>query len=252
MNKEKLIRLQVYLSHNDLCSRRAALELIQKGHVTVNDKVTLEPSRQIDPRIDCVCLNGKRVIVKKYEYIMINKPKGFVTTKLDRHAAQTIYDLLPPKYLLLSPAGRLDKDTEGLLFLTNDGDVAHTVTHPRFNIEKTYFVRMKGKLDFAEEKKVSQGIYLDGQKTSMAKIRVIKMKKDFTECQIVIHEGRKRQVRRMFAAVGHKVVFLKRTMQGPLSLGGLKLGQWRKLSTQEIDSLKMLSGDLTDPQKIKE
>ncbi len=237
MNMKRLIKLQVFLSHNDECSRRTAMDLIKQGMVTVNNKVELEPSTQINPEADKVCLDGKRIKEKSFVYLMLYKPSGYVTTKSDPNAEKTIYDLLPKKYNFLSPVGRLDKDTEGLLLLTNNGDVANKLTHPKFNVDKVYFVRIRNRLELVDRLKVEKGVYIDGKKTTKAKIKILKLKRDFTDCQITVHEGRKRQVRRMFAKVKHKVIFLKRISQGPLVLSSLKAGTFRPLNQNEIDKL---------------
>ncbi len=233
-------KLQIFLSHNDECSRRAAMDLIKEGMVTVNDQLVTEPSIQIDPQKDKVFINGKRIKQKQYEYIMLNKPSGYVTTKADPHASKTVYQLLPKKYHFLAPVGRLDKDTEGLLILTNDGDVTQKLTHPRYKSDKNYYVKVRNRLEIKERLKIENGVFLDGRKTAKAKIKVIRMKRDFTECLITIREGRKRQVRRMFAAVKHKVTFLKRVSQGPLVLGSLKTGAWRNLNEKEKKQLLQL------------
>lgn len=234
------LRLQVFLSHNGVCSRRRALDIIKEGHVTLNDRVCLEPSTPVNPDKDCVCVDRKEVKGQSYEYILLNKPDGYTTTKLDRFAERTVSDLLPSKFRILSPVGRLDKDTEGLLLFTNDGDIAYRLTHPKFNIDKTYFVRIMGRLETDKKTRVEKGVYVDGRRTSPAKIKNVKLLKDKTELMITIHEGRKRQIRFMFAKVGHRVVYLERLMQGPLMLGSLKKGKWRPLSRQEIGTLKKL------------
>lgn len=238
--KQELMRLQVFLSHNDSCSRRAAMDMIQKGLVSVNEEIVTEPSFQVDPDVDKVFIEDRRIKQKKMEYLMLHKPTGYVTTKSDPHASKTIYDLIPAKYSHLSPVGRLDKDTEGLLLLTNDGEAANHLTHPRYNVNKVYFVRVRHRMEMEQRLKVERGVYLDGKKTSPSKIRILKVKKDFTECHITLHEGRKRQVRRMFAKVKHKVTFLKRIVQGPLVLGSLRIGTWRPLTEKEIEKLKAI------------
>lgn len=216
------------------------MDWVQKGKVSVNGEIVLEPSFAVDPQKDKVCVNGKRITEKAYQYLMLNKPSGYLTTKADPHAAKTIYQLLPRRFRILAPVGRLDKLSEGLLILTNDGGVAHKLTHPRYNIQKDYQVRLAGRLSPPERMKVERGVYLDGKRTAKAKIRVLKTKKDFTDCVITIHEGRKRQVRRMFAAVRHKVIYLKRVSQGPLRLTGLKVGAWRPLNAREKEKLYQL------------
>ena len=232
------MRLQVFLSHNGVCSRRKALELIFQGHVAVNGRIMTEPSADVDPGRDKISVNGREIETKAYTYILLNKPSGYVTTKEDRFAAQTVFDLLPPVMRHLAPVGRLDKDTEGLLLLTNDGDLAYQLTHPKFQIKKVYFVRIEGKLDLEKKRKLEQGILLDDQKTAPAGVEQIKYGKNQTEFYLTIHEGRKRQIRRMLAKIGHAVVYLKRVAQGPLQLGNLKSGQWRLLNERELEGLR--------------
>ncbi|MDP8212300.1 MAG: pseudouridine synthase [Candidatus Zapsychrus exili] len=232
------IKLQLFLSHNGVCSRRNALDIIKAGSVRVNGRKVTEPSVKIDPGRDIVSVGGKEISEKNYDYILFNKPKGFITTKKDKFADKTILDLLPRQYHHLSPVGRLDKDTEGLLLLTNDGDSAYKLTHPKFNIDKTYFVNILGRLEVKSKRLLENGIFIDKSRTSKAKIRIIRLKNKDTELLLTIHEGKKRQVRRMFSKVGHKVVYLKRLSQGPLSLGNLRLGKFRLLTKQEIELIR--------------
>jgi pseudouridine synthase len=234
------LRLQVFLSRNGVCSRRRAMEVIQEGRVKFNGQICCEPSTLVDSDKDHVFVDGKRVQSKKYEYVLLNKPAGYTTTKSDQHAERTVFDLLPPKLHYLSPVGRLDRDTEGLLLLTNDGNIAYHLTHPKFNIEKTYFVRIRGELLPASKDRLEKGIFIEGEKTAPAKISNVKILKDKTEMLMTIHEGRKRQIRIMFAKEGYKVTYLKRLVQGPLSLGTLKNGSWRLLDGREIDQLAKL------------
>lgn len=233
----KGIRLQVYLSHNGVCSRRAAMNIIQKGRVCVNGKKVTEPSFKIREGKDHVTVDKKKIHTKKYEYILLNKPKGYVTTKHDRFAKKTIYDLIPKKMNHLAPVGRLDKDSEGLLLLTNDGDVAYKLTHPKFNIDKTYYVCIKGALEHKTKIRLQKGIFVQGTKTAPAKISQVRTKKNETQLLIDIHEGKKRQIRIMFGKMKHKVIYLKRLRQGTLQLGRLKTGMYRPLTNQEIEDL---------------
>jgi len=236
MDKKKtdLIRLQVFLSHNGICSRRKAFDLVVDGSVSVNGKKVREPSHMVDGRVDKIEVDGRPVKSKEYEYVLLNKPAGVVTTKQDRHAKKTVFDLLPKEYRHLSPVGRLDKDTEGLLLLTNDGDLAYRLTHPKFNVRKIYFVEVKGLLSPENKKKLEKGIIIEDKKTSPAKIRNLIRSKEKTEFLMTIHEGRKRQIRLMLGKVGHKVSYLKRIKQGSLSLGNLKIGDWKVLYPREI------------------
>jgi 23S rRNA pseudouridine2605 synthase len=225
------LRLQVFLSRNGVCSRRRAFDIIKEGRVVLNGQICQEPSTPVD---------DKKIKAKKYDYILLNKPSGYTTTTADRHAQKTVIDLLPRKFRHLSPVGRLDKDTEGLLLLTNDGDVAYQLTHPKFNVDKTYFVRILGRLAIDQIRQVEGGVYIDNKKTSPAKIKNIRFLKNQTELMITIHEGRKRQIRYMFAKVGCKVIYLKRLNQGPLTLGPLKKGAFRALTRLEIEKLQEL------------
>ena len=234
------IRLQVFLSHNGVCSRRRALDIIKEGRVVLNGKICQEPSTPVDPSRDHVSVDDKKIKSKKYDYVLLNKPTGYTTTKSDQHAKKTVIDLLPQKFRHLSPVGRLDKDTEGLLLLTNDGDVAYQLTHPKFNVDKVYFVRILGRLGLDQKKLVQSGVYIDGKKTFPAKIRNVRPLKSQTELMITVHEGRKRQIRYMFAKVGCRVIYLKRLNQGPLTLGSLKKGMCRTLTKKEIMELQKL------------
>ena len=206
----------------------------------MNEKIVKESSHQIDSSRDRIVVDGKRVEEKSYQYILLNKPKGFVTTTLDRHAEKTVLDLLPKEFQHLNPVGRLDKDTEGLLLLTNDGDVAYRLTHPKFNVDKIYVVKIDSQLSAQQKSLLEKGVLLEGHRTSPAKIRNFKNIQGKSEFEITIHEGRKRQIRLMLNAVGHEVVYLQRIAQGPLRLGDLKVGCWRILEGSEIISLKRL------------
>ena len=233
------MRLQVFLSRNGVCSRRKAFDLIQLGKVNVNGGRVTEPSLPVDPAKDKISVSGKIVEAKNYDYVLLNKPAGFITTRKDRFAEKIVFDLLPKEFAHLVPVGRLDQDTQGLLLLSNDGDMVYRLTHPSFNIDKVYLVQILGKLDAENKAKIENGVMIDGQKTSPAKIKDLKFSRDKTELTITIHEGRKRQVRRMFEKFRLKVIYLKRLSQGPLSLGSLKVGQWRKLDQDEISLLRV-------------
>jgi pseudouridine synthase len=232
------IRLQVFLSHSGVCSRRRALEIIQEGRVTVNQKIIEEPSTPVDPQKDQITVDGKPVAAKQYEYILLHKPQGYVTTRADKFAKKTVYDLLPAEFHHLVPAGRLDQDTEGLLLFTNDGDLVFDLTHPSKEVSKTYFVRVKGLLSPQTVNTIQTGIVLEEKKTWPAQIEHLEWRAGNTEFCITIHEGRKRQIRRMLEAVSYPVMYLQRIQEGSLKLGALKSGQWRRLTTHEIQRLK--------------
>jgi len=235
------VRLQVYLSRNGICSRRKAFDYIKEGHVSVNGKKVYEPSTQVKFGKDKVRVDGKLVEERVYEYILLNKIKGYVTTKAERYFQKNVFDILPTQYRHLSPVGRLDMDTEGLLLFTNDGDVAYALTHPKFQAEKKYFVKIMGNLSLKHKRLLEKGILIENKKTSPARISNVEIKHQFTELQMTIHEGMKRQIRMMFAMLGYRVIYLKRVSQGPITLGNLRPGKWRSLSDKEIRAVKKLS-----------
>lgn len=226
------MRLQVYLSHSGTCSRRSALEHIQSGRVSVNGKKILEPSFPVTSG-DAVFFSGRRVFLKENIYVLLNKPKGVTTTTKDKHAAKKVVDLLPPELRCLRPVGRLDRQTSGLIILTNDGELAFRLSHPSFEIDKVYRVILDKPLKLADKNKLEKGIVLEGKTTAPCSVNILSS----SVSEIVIHEGRKRQVRRMFSSLGYQVVELSRTRQGPIAIGDLKEGQWRFLKKEEITGL---------------
>ena len=227
------MRLQVFLSKAGVCSRRSAVDIIRSGKARVNNRKILEPSFNIDTAKDIIFLNDKKISLKEEIYIMLNKPRGVTTTKKDRFAKRTVMDLLPPRMSHLNPVGRLDKDTTGLLLLTNNGDLINRLTHPRHNIEKLYEARLDARLKDADRAALERGIDLDGERTAPCRIRMTKK----NNLEIVLHEGKKRQIRRMFSKMGYKVLDLKRSKEGPLALAGLGEGRWRALTEKELREL---------------
>lgn len=216
------------------------MDLVQEGHVTVNGLVVTEPSTPVDPTRDVICYQGRKVASQQYAYILLNKPQGYTTTTEDPFAEKTVIDLMPAQFKTLNPAGRLDKNTEGVLLLTNDGAVAYKLTHPSFNIDKIYFAHLQGVLTHEHKSRLEKGVVIDGEKTSACRIFHVETCEGETALRISIHEGRKRQIRRMFEKFGYEVLFLKREQQGPLKLGDLEPGQWRELTAVEVDILKRL------------
>ena len=231
------MRIQVFLSHNGVCSRRDALELVQSGRVRINGRMVKEPSAQVEGGEE-ITVDGQVIGIKRLAYVMLNKPAGYTTTKDDPHAEKTVMDLLPSHLRHLSPVGRLDRESEGLLLLTNDGDLANKLTHPKFHAPKTYLVRVKGELTKEKQRKMETGVVVEGTKTLPCQVKEVQYNGTDTEFKITLSEGRKRQIRMMTRSVGHTVNFLRRLSIGNVSLGDLKTGQWRDLSLQEINSLK--------------
>ena len=222
-----------------VASRREADKMIAEGRIKVNGQVVQVLGYKIDDEKDRVDVEGRRV-EKEEElvYLMINKPPGYLVTLKDNFQRPTIQQLLPSLRKRVFPVGRLDYDSSGLLLLTNDGELAYRLTHPRFKVPKAYLVKVKRDPDPSELTRLEKGIYLDGKKTAPAKIAQIGGDPIKSLLKIEIYEGRKREVKRMFQAIGHKVLQLQRVNFGGLRLGSLKMGKWRFLTRKEIDSLK--------------
>ncbi len=233
-----MYRLNKYLADCGVGSRRECDALIKDGFVKVNGKVAV--LGQIVTENDKITVKDKRVGDKqKLYYLMLHKPKGCVTTVKDDLGRKTVMDFIDLKARLY-PVGRLDYDTEGLLILTNDGDLSNRLTHPRNEINKTYVCRVSGILKESERVQIERGVLIDGVKTAPAKVKILEQDQHHTRCEVIIHEGRNHQVRKMFEAVGKEVEFLKRVAIGDLRLGGLKRGEYRFLNELEIDYLKKM------------
>ena len=246
------MRLQVFLSHSRVCSRRRALVLVQEGHVRVNATIVREPSYDVDAEKDEVFLDTTRIGLKEKSYLMLHKPAGFVTTLEDSHARHIVIDLLPSAYRHLYPVGRLDKDSEGLLLFTNDGELTHRLLHPSFKVDKVYLVEINGCIDKESILRLEHGLLIDGRRTQPAKVELVYARPKQSRFTMTIHEGRKRQIRLMLAAIGYKVSRLKRIQYGPLRLGELSQGKWRLLSVQEIKHLKDICGIKNSVTVLKE
>lgn len=233
------MRINKFLADSGVASRRACDKLIEEGRVKSNGKICkLGDEIDLD---DVVTVDGAVVSPKKkFEYYIMNKPKGYVTTVKDDKGRKTVMDLLPTNVGRIYPVGRLDYDTEGLLILTSDGELANRLTHPRNEIPKTYLVRIEGKITESALAKLRAGVVLDGVKTKRANIKVIQDTQNFTKLHVTITEGKNRQVRRMFESVNVQVDFLKRIKIGDLTLRGLDRGEVRKLSKEEIYYLQNL------------
>ena len=239
-------RLQKVLSQAGIASRRAAEKLIAEGRVTVNGHTVREMGVKADPAVDDVRVDGSRVkTAERHRYILLYKPAGFVTTRSDPQRRRTVIELLRGVREYVYPVGRLDYDTEGLLLLTNDGDLAAMLTHPRHGVERTYEARVAGIPDEAAVERLRRGIPLDGKRTLPAEVTLLTRGRGHRELRdgngvlvITIREGRNRQVRRMCEAVGHPVRKLTRTKIGPISDRLLKPGDWRELSAAEVRILK--------------
>ena len=232
------MRLNKFLAEKGIASRRHADELIAAGKVSVNGK-TATLGMNIE-ETDEVAVDGKVLSQEEtvFEYYIMNKPKGVVCTVSDDRGRKTVMDFLPEGVGRVFPVGRLDYDTEGLLILTNDGDLAFRLTHPTSEVQKTYLARIEGTLTEKDLNPIRSGVELDGKLTKKCKAHIVETNKSYTKVHVTITEGRNRQIRRMFEAIGKNVAFLKRVNIGKLTLKGLDRGQVRKLTQQEVEYLK--------------
>lgn len=233
------MRINKYLALCGTASRRGAEKLIEEGRVCVNGNPVTQFSVIVDENNDIVTVDGIELCPpKSFTYIMLHKPKGYICTSNDDKGRKTVMELVDNNKRLFT-IGRLDYDTEGMLLLTDDGELCKNLTHPSSEIGKTYIVKIDSTIAESELATLRKGVTLDdGFKTSKANVKVLEANNDSTRLEVTIHEGHNRQIKRMFAAVGKEVVFLKRTKIGELKLGGLIRGKYRSLNEGEIDYLK--------------
>jgi len=238
MASQPIIKL---LTSSGIGSRRQVAALIKRGSIAVNGEIVQSFTEPVDLAKDVITIDGKHtsVTAEPVIYLMLNKPKGVISSISDKRGEKTVIDFLPDKYrhIRLYPVGRLDKDSTGLILLTNDGTLTFRLTHPRFEQEKEYLVRIGQNLKPEDKMKLQNGIHLDDSKTSPAEVKALKYPP--FSYSVTIHEGKKRQVRRMFAALGYKVLELKRIRLCSLRLGTLPEGEIRELTPREIQSLRM-------------
>ncbi len=230
------MRLEKFLSESGIASRRDAKRYISTGQVTVNGERVLIPGTHIDPQQDEIIFDGELVRGQPERiYLMLNKPAGYVTTVRDERGRPTVMALVRDIPERIYPIGRLDLETEGLLLMTNDGDFAHRILHPSHEIQKTYVAWVAGQPTRQTIQRLREGIEIETGVTISAQVSQIGRRSGQTQFKVVIHEGKKRQIRRMFHAVGHTVVYLKRIRIGSLSLGRLSVGKYRRLTLTEIE-----------------
>ena len=239
-------RLQKYMARCGVASRRKCEEIILSNKVKINDNIVNELGVKIDPSKDKVFYNGKRILPEENKlYIMLNKPDGYITSVKDEKGRKTILDLVKVNERIY-PIGRLDYDSSGLILLTNDGDIYNKIIHPRVEVEKKYIALCKGVFSDEEIKKFENGIDIGGYITANAKIKLIDKEKDKKTnavnslVEIIIHEGKNRQIRKMCSALGHEVITLKRVAVGDIKLGYLKRGEWRNLTEDELNYINSL------------
>lgn len=235
-----IVRLQKYIAMSGISSRRGAESLIDEGRVKVNGKEVTEQGIKVEIGADTVMVDGKKLEIKsKNYYIMLNKPVGYVSTVKDQFDRPTVIDLMGGEIKTrIFPVGRLDYETEGLLLLTNDGDFTYRVTHPKFHMNKTYIAVINGGISIQGLNRLRKGVRIEDYTTSPAQVEMLDASGGKTTIKITIHEGKNRQVRKMFEAIGCKVGALQRIKIGDVELGNLPLGRWRHLTSHEINCLK--------------
>ena len=239
--KDNKIRLQKHLAECGVASRRKAEELIENKKVKVNGRIA-QIGDKVDPIRDKVTVSGKNIVpVNRKVYIMLHKPRGFVTTVSDELGRKCVTDLVKDVGVRVFPVGRLDKDSEGLLLMTNDGEFANNLTHPSKHVNKTYRTTVKGQVDDEQIVRLADGVEIDGKKTLPCDCFVAERKTDRTVLIFVIHEGRNRQIRKMCEAVGLEVIRLKRTEIAGVKMGMLPQGKWRDLNEREMKRLTSVS-----------
>ena len=230
-------RLQKVIASTGYCSRRKAEELITKGQVTVNGKIVTELGTKVNEK-DEIKISGNSIAKEQKEYYLLYKPRGVVTTTSDDKHRKTVVDLIPTNKRIY-PVGRLDYDTTGLLLLTNDGELANLIMHPKNEIEKVYIAQVEGIVSYKDIKTLANGVIIDGVKTKKAKAKLLKYDKEkkTTIIELTIHEGKNHQVKKMFEALGYPVIKLKRERVAFFDLTGLKPGEYRSLTFKEVKRL---------------
>lgn len=232
------MRINKYLAQCGVASRRECDRLIAEGKVTVNGRPAGLGDDVNDG--DSIKVEGRPVTVKKNEYYLLHKPKGYLCTVSDDKGRKTVMDILGDGVGRVYPVGRLDYDSEGLLILTTDGELAQHLTHPSNEVPKTYLVKVEGRLTEADLNPIRSGIEIDGYVTKKCRAHIVETNKDYTKVELVLREGKNREIRKMFAAIGREVTLLKRTKVGELTLRGLDRGAFRKLTPAEVEYLKSI------------
>ncbi|NLH97267.1 MAG: rRNA pseudouridine synthase [Clostridiaceae bacterium] len=239
-----MIRLQKFLADAGVSSRRKCEELILQGRVQVNGKIVTEPGTKVEGSEE-IKVDGEVIRPgRKRVYILLNKPTGYISSVKDQFSRKTVVDLVSGIKERIYPVGRLDYDTSGLIILTNDGEFANMLMHPRNEVEKVYVAEVEGRLDAEDIRRLEKGLDIGGHTTAPARVMIIEESAGRSVVEIAIHEGKNRQVRRMFEAVGHPVLRLKRTAIGGITDSSLTEGKWRHLRREEIDMLRSKYGSL--------
>lgn len=232
------VRLQVALAKTGRASRRYAAELIKSGRVSVNNKIVTDRAFRVDTAKDEITLDGRLAFFEKKKYYVLNKPAGVLSTARDERGRKTVLDYIKRKNTRLYPVGRLDKDTTGLIILTNDGDLTYRLTHPKFRIDRVYEVKVKNEVRTEAVLRLKKGINLEGKRARAEKVTFKKRSPGSSVLLITLREGQKREVRRMFEAIGYEILELRRIAYGPLRLKGLEVGSSRPLTENEVLDLR--------------
>jgi 23S rRNA pseudouridine2605 synthase len=232
-----MVRLQKFLADCGVASRRASEELIRAGRVSVNGAVARELGSKVDPARDRVAVDDSPVRAQRKHYVALHKPRGYLCTRADPLRRQTVGDLLPREWQALHPVGRLDLDSEGLLFLTNDGAFTLRLTHPRYGVRKVYRVSVEGRVAPEQLASLTRGVLHDGERLTARRATVLSANNTSSQIELELAEGRNREVRRMMEVLGLVVTRLKRMSIGPIKLGELREGKWRTLTPAEVKSL---------------
>lgn len=241
------MRINKYIAQSGICSRRKADEFVLEGRVKVNGAVVTMLGYEIRKK-DKVTLDDKLIRSDKLEYFKFYKPTGYITTKSDEKGRKTIYDVVPKEYHHLNPVGRLDKDSSGLIIMTNDGNLAYELTHPSIKVAKTYIVKVDGKLKDEELKKLTDGIEIEKGKVAYCDWAIIEETKNDTLFEIILYQGLNRQIRKMFEFLGHNVINLKRVRHANIELTGLKKGQIKPIKPRQIKELKLYLDKIKDKE----
>jgi 23S rRNA pseudouridine2605 synthase len=232
-----MVRLQKFLADAGVASRRAAEAIIAEGRVTVNGRPVSEAGAKVNPAGDKVAVDGQLVRVRRKLYIAINKPPGLICTRADELGRRTVFSLLPAEWGNLHTVGRLDRESEGLLFLTNDGDFSLKLTHPRYGLRKKYWAVVAGHVQQRDVSRFTSGVEHEGEVLKAESARVVSSNNSHSVVELELAQGKNREVRRLFEVLGHEVEQLRRVQIGPIKLGELPVGKWRALNDTEIKSL---------------
>lgn len=232
-----MVRLQKFLAEAGVASRRASERVIVEGRVTVNGQAVTELGTKIDPARDKVAVDGRLLKPRRKLYVALNKPPGYICSRRDPESRQIISELLPIEWSNLVPVGRLDYASEGLIFLTNDGEFCLKLTHPRYGVRKKYRVTIEGRVDQELADRLVKGLVHEGERLKAERVRILATNNSTSLLEIELAEGKNRELRRMFEVLGRRVIKLQRVQIGPIKLGELRSGRWRTLTGAEIESL---------------